>query len=218
LSEGVFAQSLFREKQEGKIPIVCQAIIDGKICGYSNPDGLDFCDDCGSDLRNQTPANSSVMDVESVEAKPEATPPQTPSLTLSSPPSPQGAPQASNPSPAPTNGHAKLVIRRNGPVGKTYVIDAPEIRLGRWDADNGHFPEIDLTEDDRDSKVSRSHAKITLENGQYFIEDLGSLNGTYVNRGKRLLQGQKTPLNHGDEIIMGRLFFSFEIGEAVGIH
>ena len=120
-------------------------------------------------------------------------------------------PDASNRT--PFNGCAKLVILRNGPVGKTYLLDAPEIRIGRWDADNGHFPEIDLTDDDIDRKISRSHAKITSENGQYFIEDLGSLNGTFVNRSKRLVQGQKAPLNDGDELIMGKLFFRFEMGK-----
>jgi len=185
------------------MPIVCHAVIDGNVCGYSNPDGLDFCDDCGSDLRNQPSANNSI-----IEAEFKAVSPSPEHLALS-PPTACDAPEAAQQT--PTNGHAALVIQRNGPVGKKYVLDTPEMCLGRWDADNGHFPEIDLTEDDKDSKVSRSHAKITQETGQYFIEDLGSLNGTYVNRGKRLLQGQKVPLNHGDELIIGKLFFTFEL-------
>ncbi len=221
------------------MPIICQAVIDGKVCGYSNPDGLDFCDDCGSDLRNQVssvPVTAGTrVDSEVVAENQKETVPQpltlspqvqasgmevsepgvpkpvdaTPS-TVADLPTPLPTPGAS--SSAPVNGHAKLVILRNGPVGKTYPLDAPEIRMGRWDADNGHFPEIDLTDDDIDSKVSRSHAKITVENGQYFIEDLGSLNGTFVNRGKRLVQGQKVLLKNGDELIVGKMFFRFETG------
>ena len=194
------------------MPTVCQAIIDGNVCGYSNPDGLDFCDDCGSNLRNQSRSQSNVIDVEIVDTQPEAIESPTPPVAALTPPI--QAPQMSNqsaPSPAPNTGPAKLVIQRNGPGGKSYPLDASEIRIGRWDADNGHFPEIDLTHDDVDSKISRSHAKITRENGRYFIEDLGSLNGTFINRGSRLVQGQKAPLNPGDELVMGKIFFSFEI-------
>ncbi|MCZ6679756.1 MAG: FHA domain-containing protein [Candidatus Poribacteria bacterium] len=212
------------------MPIICQATIDGQVCGYSNPDGLDFCDDCGSDLRNQVAADSNIIDAEVIDAEggqAKLPPPPLPALSASTggpetqissqampeavdPPVP--APATTPQSDTPTNGHGKLVVLRNGPVGKTYVLDVPEIRIGRWDADNGHFPEIDLTDDDLDSKISRSHAKITFENAQYVVEDLGSLNGTFINQGKRLVQGQKAPLNNGDELIVGKLFFRFEVG------
>ena len=49
-----------------------------------------------------------------------------------------------------------------------------------------HLPDVDLDTDDPEAKVSRRHARITLSNGQYFLEDLGSTNGTFINRGKRL--------------------------------
>ena len=44
---------------------------------------------------------------------------------------------------------------------------------------------------------------------QYLIEDLGSTNGTFVNRGPRLLPGNKQPLKNGDEIIVGKTFLKF---------
>ena len=211
------------------MPMICQAIIDGKVCGHSNPDGLDFCDNCGSDLRNQTVVDTNVIDVEVVEVERRVKLPTPPLPALSPPPQipdapilPQGVPKAAgsatlSPVSIPnngalTNGHTQLVVLRNRPVGKTYPLDSPEIHMGRWDADNGHFPEIGLTNDDLDSKISRSHAKITFENGQYFVEDLGSLNGTFINRGTRLVQGQKAPLSHSDELIMGKMFFRFEVG------
>jgi hypothetical protein len=53
------------------MPIIYQGIIGGKICGYSNPDGLEFCDDCGSDLRNQGGTDGNVIDVEIAEAESE---------------------------------------------------------------------------------------------------------------------------------------------------
>jgi len=45
----------------------------------------------------------------------------------------------------------------------------------------------------------------------YSIEDLGSTNGTYVNRGRRLLPGNAQPLNDGDEVIVGKTFLRFHI-------
>lgn len=45
--------------------------------------------------------------------------------------------------------------------------------------------------------ISRRHAKITKESGVYFVEDLESTNGTYIN-GKRLEKGRKERLNQGD--------------------
>jgi len=83
--------------------------------------------------------------------------------------------------------------------------------LGRWDAEHGIFPEIDLDEDDPEAKVSRRHARIFYREGRFWIEDLGSLNGTFVNRGPRLHPHQPVPLRHGDEIIVGKTFLRFLI-------
>jgi len=59
--------------------------------------------------------------------------------------------------------------------------------------------------------VSRKHARIVRRNGAYFIEDLGSTNGTFVNRGRRLLPGTPQVLSEGDEIIVGKTFLRFQI-------
>lgn len=104
---------------------------------------------------------------------------------------------------------AKLIIQRGGKVGKEFPISGNESMIGRWDADGGIFPDIDLDQDDPEAKVSRRHARISFFNNQYLIEDLGSTNGTFINRGPRLLPGNKQPLNHGDEIIVGKTFLKF---------
>ena len=83
--------------------------------------------------------------------------------------------------------------------------------LGRWDADNGIFPDVDLDQHDREAKVSRKHARILRQNGEFLIEDLGSTNGTYINRGRRLLPGSPHPLRDNDEIIVGKTFLRFKI-------
>jgi pSer/pThr/pTyr-binding forkhead associated (FHA) protein len=104
---------------------------------------------------------------------------------------------------------AKLIIQRGGKVGKEFPLVGTDAMIGRWDADGGIFPDVDLDQDDPEAKVSRRHARIQFLNNQYLIEDLGSTNGTFVNRGPRLLPGIKQPLNNGDEIIVGKTFLKF---------
>jgi hypothetical protein len=107
--------------------------------------------------------------------------------------------------------HAKLVIERGKSVGKQFLLNTTESQIGRWDADGGIFPDVDLDSDDPEAKVSRRHARITFSDGKYLLEDLGSTNGTFINRGKRLSPGTRQPLNDGDEIIVGKTFLRFQI-------
>jgi hypothetical protein len=107
--------------------------------------------------------------------------------------------------------HAKLVIHRGRSVGKEFLLNDDESHIGRWDADGGIFPDVDLDADDPEAKVSRRHARITHRGEQYFIEDLGSTNGTFINRGRRLLPGDRQPLRDGDEVIVGKTFLRFHV-------
>jgi hypothetical protein len=107
--------------------------------------------------------------------------------------------------------HAKLVIHRGRSVGKEFPLCEEESHIGRWDADGGIFPDVDLDSDDPEAKVSRRHARITRRAGQYYIEDLGSTNGTFVNRGRRLLPGDRQNLRDGDEVIVGKTFLKFHV-------
>lgn len=107
--------------------------------------------------------------------------------------------------------HAKLVIHRGRSAGKEFPLSEDEAHIGRWDADGGIFPDVDLDSDDPEAKVSRRHARITRRAEQYFIEDLGSTNGTFINRGRRLLPGDRQPLRDGDEVIVGKTFLRFHV-------
>ncbi|HEX8174538.1 MAG TPA: FHA domain-containing protein [Pyrinomonadaceae bacterium] len=107
--------------------------------------------------------------------------------------------------------HAKLVIERGRSAGKQFPLSDDESQIGRWDADGGIFPDVDLDADDPEAKVSRRHARILRRNSQYYIEDLGSTNGTFINRGRRLLPGDRHPLRDGDEIIVGKTFLRFHV-------
>ncbi|MEK6281127.1 MAG: FHA domain-containing protein [Acidobacteriota bacterium] len=117
----------------------------------------------------------------------------------------------SSPSGSTDKAHARLVIERGKSVGKQFMLSAAESQIGRWDADGGIFPDVDLDTDDPEAKVSRRHARISLREGKYFLEDLGSTNGTFVNRGKRLPAGERHPLKDGDEIIVGKTFLRFQL-------
>lgn len=60
-----------------------------------------------------------------------------------------------------------------------------------------------------DSRVSRAHLAISCPDGSPLIEDLGSMNGTFVN-GQRI--ESVTPLSHGDHIKLGRTEIEFRLG------
>ena len=105
--------------------------------------------------------------------------------------------------------HSTLKIERGDSVGTEFALSADESFIGRWDADNGIFPDVDLDAHDPEAKVSRRHARILHDNGRYQIEDLGSTNGTFVNRGRRLIPGAALVINNGDEIIVGKTFMRF---------
>ncbi len=114
----------------------------------------------------------------------------------------------------PRGVHATLIVERGEAVGTEFTLTSDESNIGRWDADNGIFPDVDLDAYDPEAKVSRRHARIRRENANnYFIEDLGSTNGTFINRGRRLIPGNPNILNDGDEIIVGKTFLRFYIND-----
>ena len=185
-------------------------------CNTENLDGAQYCDECGAPLnvaaRERSASDVDVHDTLSPTegknvsetpagvARPEIAKHVAPAFAVSS-----------GPIAAMEGTHAKLVIERGRSAGKQFPLSDDESQIGRWDADGGIFPDVDLDADDPEAKVSRRHARIMRRSGQYFIEDLGSTNGTFINRGRRLLPGDRHPLHDGDEIIVGKTFLRFHI-------
>ncbi len=101
---------------------------------------------------------------------------------------------------------AKFVVVRGGRKNQEFPLEDGNNLIGRWDPETGSFPEVDLDADDQEAKISRKHALLRLENGKITVEDIGSLNGTYVNRQPRLQPGNPVELKGGDEIIVGKTF------------
>lgn len=92
---------------------------------------------------------------------------------------------------------ANLVVLTQG-TSQTYPLDKGEIVLGR-------LPECDIVLDS--NMVSRKHARVFRQGSDYYIEDLGSGNGTTLN-GERL--AAKAVLRHSDRIKVGPMLVRFE--------
>ncbi len=80
-----------------------------------------------------------------------------------------------------------------------------DVQVGRLDAAHGIFPDIDLTADGGlEGGVSRRHCKIHEKDGEYFVEDLGSANGTFLDN-ERLTPYLPHVLGDGDRLQLGRV-------------
>ncbi len=109
----------------------------------------------------------------------------------------------------------KLVVTRGQTTGATFYLGEGTNLVGRWDPDSGAFPEIDLEPHDAEAKISRRHAIIEVNQNRVMVEDIGSLNGTFINRGTRLKPGEKHELRNGDELVVGKTFLRLEFDTAV---
>ena len=87
-------------------------------------------------------------------------------------------------------------------------LDVPtkdEVVIGREDPISEVFPDVDLTGlGGMENGVSRKHAIIHHAGGDYTVEDLGSTNGTYVNR-KKVPPHAPQAIKPGDELRFGKL-------------
>ncbi|MBD3287171.1 FHA domain-containing protein [candidate division KSB1 bacterium] len=104
----------------------------------------------------------------------------------------------------------KLILESTGE--EIVLPEKEEIVIGREDPVSAVFPDIDTTiYGGEDDGVSRKHAKIYRDGDGYFIEDLHSVNSTFVNKSK-VESEIPSPLTNGDEVMLGRLKFTVAIG------
>jgi len=145
-------------------------------CGFVSSDGANYCQKCGAHLA------ISESDVES----------QTSSWRIDE----TGEFQEVHLDDAAT-GKGVLVIRSGGGrEGETFLVKDDKVTIGRR-SDSGIFLD--------DVTVSRDHAVIVKRRGEVYIDDCGSLNGTYVNR-KRV---DSHLLKEGDELQIGKYRLTF---------
>ncbi len=93
--------------------------------------------------------------------------------------------------------------------GTTYALSTGETLIGRYDPVTELRPDIDVTDLDLKRTVSRRHARVLRGGAGYsVIEEVGALNGTFVN-GERLVPGQSHPLVDGDRLSVGTVHLTF---------
>lgn len=98
-------------------------------------------------------------------------------------------------------GTALLIVLRGPNSGARFLLDADEVTSGR-------HPHSDIFLDD--VTVSRKHASFVKEGEGYVVRDVGSLNGTYVNR-QRI---DDAPLHQGDEVQIGKFRLVYYLGRS----
>jgi hypothetical protein len=100
-------------------------------------------------------------------------------------------------------GSALLVVKRGPNAGSRFLLDADVTTAGR-------HPDSDIFLDD--VTVSRRHAEFRREGGGFVVRDVGSLNGTYLNRERIDAAG----LAGGDEVQIGKYRLVFLAGPRAG--
>ena len=145
-------------------------------CGHRNPANANFCSSCGNHLE-QAPEEHTIT---LTPIDPDATDDE---LTVGIDDLPDGA--------------ATLVVTRGPGAGSRFVLDDDVVQAGR-------HPDSDIFLDD--VTVSRRHAELARSSGSWIVRDVGSLNGTYVNRQR--IEDQ-APLKNGDELQIGRFKLVF---------
>ncbi len=184
--------------------------------GHVNPDGSAFCDECGEPLNASAPAAVATQEPDVTSApdpvQQQVQPVQQPDPAYATQ-QPDSAFDATQPAPvaqsvAPAGLQARLIVEADN---QEFDISGKDnILIGREDAVSNIYPDVDLTaHGGEDGGVSRLHARIFVENGQYMLEDENSTNFTFLNR-QRLAAKTPTPLHDNDEIRLGRVLLRFK--------
>lgn len=104
-------------------------------------------------------------------------------------------------------GGSQLVLT-SSEGGMLAIPAKDEVMIGREDPISDVFPDVDLTNlGGLEKGVSRKHAVIHHIGMDYVVEDMGSTNGTYINK-KRIQPHEQQVIRPGDEIKFGKLSLS----------
>jgi pSer/pThr/pTyr-binding forkhead associated (FHA) protein len=145
-------------------------------CGFANADGANYCQRCGAFLATSEASSGATTATYRVGETGELEPVDLARVTARG---------------------ASLVIRSGGGrAGETFPLDGDRMTVGRR-------PDSDIFLDD--VTVSRDHAIIVRRGSEYYLDDCGSLNGTYVNR--RRIESHR--LSDGDELQVGKYKLAF---------
>ena len=157
-------------------------------CGHQNPDGARFCSQCGHRLEEAPAAGAAA----------ESPGETTATITFGAP-----AKEAEHREERSLNdadaaavdalpaGSALLVVQRGPSAGSRFLLDTDVVAAGR-------HPDSEIFLDD--VTVSRRHAEFRRGPDGFSVADVGSLNGTYVNRDRI----DEVALQGGDEVQIGK--------------
>ena len=156
-------------------------------CGEPNPENARFCSQCGTPLTRAAGERATAGETtsmiftgaEALDAEPGDEAPADSSVIDALPPN-----------------TALLVVRRGPNAGSRFLLDSELTEVGRR-------PDSDIFLDD--VTVSRRHAQFYRHGGRFVVRDVGSLNGTYVNR-ERI---EEAALSGGDEVQIGKFRLVF---------
>jgi pSer/pThr/pTyr-binding forkhead associated (FHA) protein len=144
-------------------------------CGFANGDGANYCQRCGAFL-----------------AAADAAGPTTATYRVGE----TGEMEAVDLGNVVARGAALVIRAGGGRAGESFALERDRLTVGRR-------PDSDIFLDD--VTVSRDHAVIVRRGSDYYLDDCGSLNGTYVNR--RRIDSQR--LSDGDELQVGKYKLAF---------
>ncbi len=153
-------------------------------CGAANQANARFCSQCATPLTRDRATAGETTSLIFAGAEP-----------TEAEPTDQAVADAATVDTLPPN-TALLVVRRGPNEGSRFLLDSQVTEVGRR-------PDSDIFLDD--VTVSRRHAEFYRSGGKFAVRDVGSLNGTYVNRNRI----EEAALNGGDEVQIGKFRMVF---------
>jgi hypothetical protein len=182
-------------------------------CGHKeNPPDTQYCDVCGYEFTSAPVEQFPFSEPSKIEESPLPFFPsysETPATKIQVT---EPQPNLNSPTPVARMNTARLITKQVGSPTSEFVLEESNI-IGRFDPDSGPV-EIDLEGFIGADYISRNHAEIYREGGQWKIKDLGAENGVFI---KRVNQSRFSPrittpeiLNPGDEVAFGKIRFVFQ--------
>jgi hypothetical protein len=145
-------------------------------CGFVNDEVANYCQRCGALLERTEGTGEPVTATYRIDEAGELVPVELDEVTA--------------------NGPALVIRVGGGRVGESFAVDRERMSIGRR-------PDAEVFLDD--VTVSRDHALLVRRGEQWYLDDCGSLNGTYVNRSR--IESQR--LDEGDEVQIGKYKLTF---------
>ena len=151
------------------------------VCGSPNIAGARFCSQCGAPLVAAGDSTATIHLIQDDTSDRLLSPVEAAAVDALSP------------------GNAMLIVQRGPGSGSRFLLDKELVLAGR-------HPDSDIFLDD--VTVSRRHAEFARSGATFAVSDVGSLNGTYVNRDRI----DQVALKDGDEVQIGKFRLVFYAG------